>query len=246
MPIALFHFTTINNLALILKSRTIRFGRLDKVNDPTEGQSEDFKSLAPYIFVSCWTENPEENLAFWNMYTPQMRGVRIELSLPIFNSYQIGKQENLLVSENEYVDEINNIFIIPGKNEPERIEYTDDPVKLKPKIQTGIGLKVADLGKCKRKIWEIEQEYRFRVDIFPTDPRVKSDNFLDKYDHLIGVKNPSIDSYLRTIRDDSFKKMKIRLSPKLFDGDYEIITSLVEKFNLSASLEESVLKGLVR
>ena len=246
MPDALFHFTTINNLALILKSRTIRFGRLDMVNDPTEGQSEDFKSLAPYIFVSCWTESSEENLAFWNMYTPKMRGIRIELPLPIFNSYQIGKQDNLLVSEDEYVDEINNIFILPGRNEPERIEYTDDPSKLKPKIRTNIGLKVADLGKYKRKIWEIEQEYRFRMDIFPTDPKVQSDNFLDKYDHLIGVQNPSIDGYLRTIRDYSFQRMKIRLSPKLIDGDYEIITSLVEKFNSAATLEDSTLKGLVK
>ena len=246
MANALFHFTTINNLALILKSKSIRFGRLDSVNDPTEGQSEDFKSLAPYIFISCWTENSEETLAFWNMYTPLMRGVRIELSLPIFQSYKIGKQENVLVSEDEYVDEKNNLFILPGNSEPEKIEYTDDQNKLRPKIETNIGLKVMELGRHKGTIWQIEQEYRYRLNIFPTDPNVRSDNFLDKYDHLIGVQNPSINGYLRTIKTDSFKQMKIRLSPKLLDGYDIILSSLIEKYNPTALKEESVLKGLVR
>jgi hypothetical protein len=246
MPDILFHFTTINNLALILKSKTIRFGRLDKVNDPTEGQSEDFTSLASYMFVSCWTENSEENLAYWNMYTPQMRGVRIEMPLPFFKSYKIGNHEDLLVSEKEYVDETNNLFIIPGKNKPDKIEYTNDESKLTPKILNKIGLKITELGRYKRKIWEIEQEYRFRMEIFPTDPNVKSENFLDRYDHLIGVQNPSIKGYLRTIEETSFTQMKIRLSPKAISGDLEIITALVEKYNPTAVLEESTLKGFVR
>ena len=246
MPDKLFHFTTINNLALILKSKTIRFGRLDKVNDPTEGQSEDFPSLASYMFVSSWTENSEENLAYWNMYTPNMRGVRIEMPLPFFKSYKIGNQEDLLVSEEEFVDETKNLFIIPGKNKPEKIEYSNDESKLTPKILNKNGLKIGELGRHKRNIWEIEQEYRFRIEIFPTDPNVKSENFLDKYDHLIGVQNLSIEGYFRTIEEASFKKMKIRLSPKAIAGDLEIITALVEKYNPSCVLEESTLKGLVR
>lgn len=68
----LYHYTSINNLALILKSKSIRFGRLDQVNDPTEGMADDFYCLSPYIFVSCWTGNNQENLALWNMYTPNM------------------------------------------------------------------------------------------------------------------------------------------------------------------------------
>ncbi|MFP5040615.1 hypothetical protein [Parasediminibacterium sp. JCM 36343] len=246
MPAVLFHYTSINNLALILNSKSIRFGRLDKVNDPTEGQSEDFKTLAPYIFISCWTENAEENLPFWNMYTPQMRGVRIELPLPIFNSYKIGQNYNLLVSEEEYDDNINNFFIFPGKNEPDRIEYTDNIDKLKPKIITEKGLRIRDLALHKRGIWEIEQEFRYRLDIFPTDPKVQSLNFLDKYDHLIGIQNPSIEGYLISIQENSFNNMKIRLSPKIISGDYEIITALLDKFNPNAVLEKSVLTGLIR
>jgi hypothetical protein len=242
----LFHYTSINNLALILKSKSIRFGRLDKVNDPTEGESSDFQSLAPYIFISCWTKHADENLALWNMYTPQMRGVRIELPLPIFESYKIGTNENVLVSENEFLDNERNLFILPGKNIPEEVIYTDDQTKLKPKIETNMGLKIKELGIHKRKIWSFEEEYRYRLDIYPTDSKVVSKNFLDKYDHLIGVRPPSIDGYLRAIGLHSFSKMKIRTSPKLIEGDAEIIDSLVDKFNASATLEQSTLKGLVR
>lgn len=242
----LFHYTSINNLALILKSASIRFGRLDKVNDPREGESADFASFAPYIFISCWTKSNDENLALWNMYTPQMRGVRIELTLPIFPSYQIGSNENVLVSEEEYVDDRNNIFILPGQNEPEEIIYTDDEAKLKPKIRNEIGLEIRELGKYKHKIWSVEEECRYRLNILPTDPNVKSEHFPDKIDHLIGVKPPSIDGYLRKVNEESFSRMRIRMSPKLLYGDKEIIEALISTYNSTATLEESVLKGLVR
>jgi hypothetical protein len=75
----LFHYTTINNFGLILSSKEIKFSRLDKVNDPTEGLTNDFLNFASYVFVSCWTKSEDENLALWNMYTPQMRGVSIIL-----------------------------------------------------------------------------------------------------------------------------------------------------------------------
>ncbi len=39
----LHHYTDISTLALILKNRTIRFNRLDRVDDITEGES--FKTL---------------------------------------------------------------------------------------------------------------------------------------------------------------------------------------------------------
>lgn len=242
----LFHYTSINTLALILKSQSIRFGRLDKVNDPLEGESEDFKSFAPYIFISCWTKNPVENLALWNMYTPQMRGVRIELTLPIFPSYQIGNNKNLLVSEEECIDNERNIFILPHQNTPEEIIYIDDSTKLKPKIINEMGLKLTNLSKHKHTIWSVEEEYRYRLNILPTDPNVESNNFPDKVNHLIGKKPPSIDGYFRKITDESFKKMRIRMSPKLWDGDKEIIEALINKYNSTAQLEESSLKGMIR
>jgi hypothetical protein len=167
----LYHYTSINNLALILKTKSIHFGRLDHVNDPTEGLVSDFHSQAPYIFISCWTANEEENFALWNMYTQNMRGVRIELELPIFQSYKIANIENSLFNETEYLNEDKGYFILGGRNYPYKIEYTDDESKLKPAVRNENGIYIASVATHKRTIWSIEQEYRYRleVNIFQTD-----------------------------------------------------------------------------
>lgn len=48
----LYHYTTIDTLALILKNRTIRFNRLDKVDDLEEKVVSCGVNLAQYIFAS--------------------------------------------------------------------------------------------------------------------------------------------------------------------------------------------------
>ena len=59
----LYHYTSIETLALILKHKTIRFSRLDRVDDPDEyAFSGDGVTPAHYCFVSCWTKNSRENL----------------------------------------------------------------------------------------------------------------------------------------------------------------------------------------
>ena len=75
----IYHYTTIETLALIIKSRAIRFNRLDCVDDLEEslyGSGNMNIKLSQYEFVSCWTKDKEENLALWKMYTNN-KGVRI-------------------------------------------------------------------------------------------------------------------------------------------------------------------------
>ena len=63
----IYHYTTIDTLALILKHCTIRFNRLDKVDDLEEamyGSGEQNINLGKYTFVSCWTKDQDENV-FW-------------------------------------------------------------------------------------------------------------------------------------------------------------------------------------
>jgi hypothetical protein len=244
---SLFHYTTINNLALILKSKSIRFGRLDSVNDPNEGISSDFNSLAQYLFVSSWTATREENFALWNMYTPKMRGVRIELELPIFNSYKINNIDNYLVPEEKFFDYESNLFIIPGFNEPYRINYSDADEIVNPKILTSIGLATSKLGHHKRTIWSFEEEYRYRLEIYPIDPTITSDFFTDKYQSLITKRvPPSVNHYFIQIAQQSFKKMVITSGPRIELGDFEIMESLINNYNPACDLVRSSLTTYIK
>jgi hypothetical protein len=244
---SLFHYTSINTLALILKTKSIQFGRLDLVNDPTEGLVSDFHSQAPYIFISCWTENEEENFALWSMYTQDMRGVRIELRLPLFESYKVCDNKNFLTSEEEILNEEIGYFIVGGLNEPQKIQYTDDKNLLKPSIRDEVGLNIASVAKHKRSIWAFEQEYRYRLEILPIDKSKRSDHFPDRYQHLIETQTPPpIKKYLVKINDSAFLTMKITYGPKVQHGDIEIIESLVAFYNPTAKILSSKLTGLVR
>ncbi len=245
--IKLFHYTSINNLALILRNQSIRFGRLDHVNDPTEGIVSDFHSLAPYIFISCWTASNEENLALWNMYTPNMRGVRIELEIPIFQSFKIGDQEDFLFNETEYLNEDKGYFMSGGQNKPLKIEYTDDEALLKPVIRNQNGLHIASVGIHKRTIWSIEQEYRYRIEILPIDKNINKRDFSQRYNHLLDSQTPPpIQDYFIKINNNAFKRMKILCSPKMLNGDIEIIEALKLSYNPTAEINQSILTGFVR
>ena len=85
----IFHYTTIEILALILKHHTIRFNRLDQVDDLEESiytSGPINLNLSKYTYVSCWTKSEEENLALWKMYAG-FKGIRIAMDDNMFVSY---------------------------------------------------------------------------------------------------------------------------------------------------------------
>lgn len=77
----LYHYTSIESLALILNKKTIKFNRLDNVDDRNENRIEcDGIDWSKYTYVSCWTDSDEENIPLWHMYTPNASGIRICLN----------------------------------------------------------------------------------------------------------------------------------------------------------------------
>jgi hypothetical protein len=251
IPRNLYHYTDINSLALILANQTIRFSALNNVNDTAEGKSADIGDLGMYIFVSCWTVTKKEYLPIWNMYTPQMRGVRIKLPFPVFNIYKNGEHESLFQDE-ELVTE-NHMLLSSGK--PYRhVIYTNDPLKLKPKSIRKIddeyeGIHFDGLGLYKEKIWGFEYELRFR---FSAVPKPKTKNINDTFN--IGELTKIIDQrvslgfnfYDLKIADVAFEQMEITLGPKLLPGDKEIVQSLLSNYNPKAKILNSELTGKIR
>lgn len=111
----LYHYTSIETLALILKHKTIRFSRLDRVDDPDEyAFSGDGVTPAHYCFVSCWTKNSRENLPQWYMYGNSTHGVRIELDSDMFELHGNRVCPNFL---NKKYFEDNGIVVMPIQND---------------------------------------------------------------------------------------------------------------------------------
>lgn len=90
----IYHYTSIESLALILKTGRIRFSRLDGVDDVGEAQSRSGIDFGKYFFVSCWTRLAEESIPQWHMYSKGMRGVRIGLPLYPFDSIPLQAPPN--------------------------------------------------------------------------------------------------------------------------------------------------------
>ena len=79
VPSYLYHYTSVDVLALILKNHTIRLHPLSSMDDPQEARNADLKRLGDYIFVSSWTEDSEESIPMWRLYTNPESGVRIKM-----------------------------------------------------------------------------------------------------------------------------------------------------------------------
>lgn len=166
----IYHYTTINNLALILASKKIRFNRLDNVDDLEEsfyksGTDANKINICQYSFVSCWTKERQENLALWNMYTGY-KGVRIGLeSDEIFVKYKVN--ENSYCYFDNWFKIIGDIvFPLPNNLvHIEDIQYVND---VKQKIESiakiegnKITMNTSQIGIYKNSAWAFQKESRF-------------------------------------------------------------------------------------
>jgi hypothetical protein len=84
LPTELYQYTSIDSLDKILESSTLRFSRLDKVNDPEEAIASDLPFASSSVFVSCWSSEEKESIPMWSMYGSRFGGVRIRLPTNMF------------------------------------------------------------------------------------------------------------------------------------------------------------------
>lgn len=91
-PAVLYHYTSLETLALILRYRTIRFSRLDMVDDPQEQRSADSQNLGKMKLVSCWTSSDEESIPMWREYAGAECGVRIQMKSYPFKQYSVSNE----------------------------------------------------------------------------------------------------------------------------------------------------------
>lgn len=174
LPEVLYHYTSIETLALILANRTLRFSRLDAVNDPEEASACDLERASTLVFASCWTAQERESLAMWRMYTPDMQGLRIALP----NNPFAGRHKPTIFKKGGAMQRIDGEIIInrdnggPGIRSyyvtgPNKIYYTDDQNYRNGPCVVDEGdrwtVQLHDLGMVKNAYWAFEDEWRYKI-----------------------------------------------------------------------------------
>ena len=199
MGTIIHHYTNIDVLALILKNRTLRFTRLDQVDDPEESIFiSNGVNLGPYTFVSCWTECKEESIPMWRMYTRGEWGIRLSFERDgLFKTYIDHAYKGHGTDITEVGEEIHFLFDSKLKwNQTDytppfltddydkshfyrKIEYVDDITPYANDCVKKLSLREDNMsitidfdkvGSYKNKRWAFQEESRFVIFLMPGNP----------------------------------------------------------------------------
>lgn len=271
----IFHYTTLDSLAMIMSSRSIKFNRLDKVDDLEERTEPSKVKLWQYLFVSCWTENPEESIPLWRMYSGNAHGVRIGMDIDMFEDNIVGgnnvpvniPHEGLLVRKIPVQDFFRkDYFVLPaavryierGKDTLFycHVDYVDD-VNEKTKdayqltktdaIHASSHISFGEIGKYKNKRWAFQEETRFRLVVMPFNPIFCNPDIVSTIavNAFHQSKPVPISEYFLKLRTEALNNMEITLHPNATASDRVIVDALCAKYAQGATIKESELRDRV-
>lgn len=223
----LYHYTTVEALAMILSTKTIRFSPLSDLDDLQEEQTKDIPDIGKTVFVSCWTDDSMESIPMWNMYSDMKAGIRIRAARDLFEDCS-------------KFDEKINIF----PQELKQIIYEDDEERLCPQIVTKSTWDQSQLGIYKKKVWQFQREWRYIVRCWPGA----------EYDKL---KCPAAEEYkifandlpgqlFLDIKPQLFRKLEVTLSPKISDGNRRLMELLKKEYCPDITIKASELENCIR
>lgn len=270
-PSFLYHYTSLETLALILRNRTIRFTRLDKVDDPQEQRSADSQNLGKMKLVSCWTSADEESIPMWREYAGAECGVRIQMKSHPFKLYSVSTESLSELSPDALLNALGGSF--DGLHLPledfwnryyyffemardiemlHEVEYTNDEILLFPKVisafeNDGYDANLNALRVHKTMAWSYQKEWRYILTAVPIGIESIINGRLDQLQRANGVMLDKCDPRVPThydlvISDEAFSSMKIVSSPKMTPGNRVILDALVEKYAPGIEVAESSIE----
>lgn len=271
----LYHYTTIDSLAMIMSSRSIKFNRLDKVDDMEERAEPNNVRLWQYVFVSCWTENSEESIPLWRMYSGNAHGVRIGMDADMFEDNVVGGNNvpQNIPHEGFWVGKIpaqdlfrSDYFVLPTTVRPQEngadtlfychVDYVDD---VNEKTKDAYQLTKTDdthgascvafgeIGKYKNKRWAFQEESRFRLVIMPFNPILSDPDQVGSI-ALNAIHNSvpvPISQYFMKLKNSELDNMEITLHPNATASDHVIVEALCAKYAKNAMINHSELTDMV-
>lgn len=256
------HYTTIETLALILKNKSIRFNRLDKVDDLEEGCAiSNNINLSKYVLVSCWTESSDENIPLWKLYANGANGVKISVEKDLFEEYGIKDGKDIVVKTDGFIIPLNEQIygqcnFIPCKKDSDffyrKIKYVPD-IKTEIKGMVNFTEKYTlitfdKVGSYKHKRWEFQNESRF---VLTATPRIEGIGMLHPMFSTMtnnclreNIDLPFDDYYLK-IKDSALDKLIVTLCPSATNAQKIIVESLIKEYAPNATVKMSSLSGCV-
>jgi len=263
-PEFLYHYTTVESLALILKNRTIKFNPLTVLDDSQEEQIEDNTKYCKYVFISSWTSEKEESIPMWNMYASMESGIRIKLPIYPFKNYMADNKENDLVEDKSLStlipikQQINDSYYLTSyaqSNILHKINYTNNITKLVPKISeikdNKISINLGKLGKHKNISWEFQKEWRYILIFSPMGLKEMQKN-TEQLGNALHQRFNDIkyslpfNYFFLPINTTAFNLMEITLSPKISDGNKIFVNLLKKEYNSKMIIHESELSSKIR
>lgn len=260
IPKRLFHYTSINSLAMILHHRTLRFTKISNLNDPLEGRTADLDGAARLIFCSSWTAYEEDTIPMWKMYS-ELVGVRLAVSPSrMFKNAGEIKREGSgpgsfnyakLTPELPYSTKGNTRFFSQRHSfqdiwGPDAVRY-EEPHRAVADQVTGTAASIRDgervedliarltqVGLLKSKHWEFENEVRFRLTFnrFISIKGLSPEEFCD----VMEVDSDYIDV---SLSDNFFEGASVLLGPLCEPAHEILIESLIEKYAPSVTISKS-------
>ena len=233
-----YHYTSINTLALILKNGTIRLNCLKNVDDMNECLTDDYGNLANYLYASSWTEDRLENISLWNMYTPHMAGIRIGLP-PDMLDITLDEYDLITNGIVKGEDEEKEILIFGlTENVPHPIEYISSEDKknlldLSSKDEATIKIDANNLGLKKDKQWEFQKESRFVVLAVRMNKKYSKFDEARKAGLMLALLNKepiSLNHIDLHVKKEALDQMHVLLGPHCNESDRIIVESLLKNF----------------
>lgn len=236
----LFHYTTVEALAMSLSTKTIRLSPLSDLDDLQEEKTKDIPDIGRTVFVSCWTDDSTESIPMWNMYSDMKSGVRIRAEKDLFEDCTSDGTKNLMVSGYRHVTE--KAYIFPQELRP--IIYEDDESKLCPQIVTKYTWDQSKLGVYKRTAWQFQKEWRYIVRCWPG---LEYDNLectaQEEYKAFVNILPRHL--FLK-IKPQLFDLLEITLSPKMSSGNRIIVDLLKKEYCPNMIIKVSELENCIR
>ena len=250
-PKSLYHYSSIESMALMLKNNSLRFTRLDTLNGVDESYAHNLPFANTAVFTSNWTSHSEESIPLWKMYTQNMEGVRIELPVNMFihrELPEVSAKGGFITPQKEAISigrkGINLSYGSTKLQGPNKIHYSDEErfmhLGVLDKSDEKIAFNLYDLGLFKKKCWEFEQEWRFKIFAFPPEFELTDDPYFSALANP--EKYPIEVSYVDfPLEPGIFNEAEFTLGPNATEAQYLILESLIEKYAPKAKVKCSNL-----